>query len=170
MLPRYLSGVRMRARMTGSSIFRDLLGIGKLGGVLDVDRLARRGGHTVVDARGRRYEAQLEIPLQPFLDDLPMEEAEKPGPEPEAEGGRVLRLIMERGVVQPELLQGVPEVLDAALPRREHAAEDHGLGLLESRQGLSGRALFEGDRLPDPGVAQLLDPRDDVTDLAREEP
>ena len=65
---------------------RDSLGIGKLGGVVDLDDLARRVRHPVAHARGRRDEAQLEIPLQPLLDDLPVQEAEEPGPEPEARG------------------------------------------------------------------------------------
>ncbi len=96
-----------------------------------------------------------------------MEEAQEPGPEPEAEGGRVLRLVLERGVDQPELLERVPEVLDAAVAGREHAAEDHRLGFLESGEGMGRRLRLEGDGLADPGVAELLDPGDEVADLPR---
>ncbi len=98
MLPRYLSGVRMRASMTGSSMIGDLLGIGELGGILDLHDLAVVVRDAVVDARRRRDEVEPEIPLEALLDDLPVEEAQESDPEPEPERGRILRLVLERGV------------------------------------------------------------------------
>jgi len=99
-----------------------------------------------------------------------VEEAQEADPEPEPEGGGILRLVVEGGVRETELLKGVPEVLDAALARREHAAEDHGFGFLEAREGRRCRLVLPGDGLADPGVGQVFHPGDDVADLAGPDP
>ena len=41
------------------------------------------------------------------------------------------------------------------------------LASLKPGRGFGGRAVPVGDRVADPGIAQLLDPGDEVADLAR---
>ncbi len=63
----------------------------------------------VDDARRRRDEVQVELALEALLDDLHVEEPQKPAAEAEAERLGRVGLVGEGGVVQVELLQRVAE-------------------------------------------------------------
>ena len=70
-------------------------------------------------------EREIELPLEPLLHDLEVQHAEEPAAEPVTERERRLRLEVERGVVQAQLLERVAQpfvvgVLDRVEPREHH--------------------------------------------------
>ena len=80
---------------------------------------------------------------------------------------RMLRLVLEAGVVQAQLAERVAQILEIGGVDREHAAEHHRLRRPEARQRRRCRPAVVGDRVADPGVRQVLDARGDEADLAR---
>jgi len=90
-------------------------------------------------------------------------------PEAESERRRRLRLERERRVVQPQLLHRVAEVLVGVGLGREDRGEDHRLDVLEAGQGRLAGALRLGHRVADLRGVEVLDPGDDVSDLADRE-
>ena len=123
--------------------------------------------HDVVDDRGRgRDEVEVELALEPLLDDLEMQQAEEAAAEAEAERGGGLHLVGEAGVVEPQLAHRGAQVLEIGGVDGEQAAEHHRLRRLEAGQRLGGRALVVGDRVADAGVGDLLDLGGDEADLA----
>ena len=128
------------------------------------------GQRDLVDDRGRgRDEIEVELALEPLLDDLEMQEPEKAAAEAEAERGGRLHLVRKAGVVEPEPAHRRAQVLEIGGVGRKEAAEHDRLGRLEAWQRLGGRATVVGDRVADAGVGDLLDLRRDVADLARAE-
>src|SRR4051812_13697409 len=59
--------------------------IGDLRRVVELDDLAAVHLHAIAHARRRRDEVQVELALESFLDDLHVEQAEKPGTEAKTE-------------------------------------------------------------------------------------
>ena len=92
--------------------------------------------HAIAHARRRGQQLEIELALQPLLDDLHVQQAEKAAAESEAEGERALRLVAERGVVELQLADGVAQVLVVVGVDREDAGEDHRLHFLEAGQRL----------------------------------
>ena len=89
----------------------------------------------LVDDRGRGGDqVEVELALQPLLDDLEVQEAEEAAAEAEAERGRGLHLVGEAGVVQPELADGGAQLLEVGGVDREQAAEHHRLRRVEAGQ------------------------------------
>ena len=122
----------------------------------------------VLDVRGGRDERQPVLALEPLPRDLHVQQAEEPAAEAEAQGTRRLGLVRERGVVEPELLERLAQLGVLVAVDGVETAEHHRLGLPVPRQRLTpGRGV--GHRLTDPGLADVLDPRDQVADLARSE-
>ena len=119
--------------------------------------------------RGGGDEREVELPLEPLADDLHVQEPEEAAPESEPEGPGRLRLVGEAGVVEPELLQRVAQVGQLVAVDGEQPAEHHGLGVAVPGQGGGGRVGGRGDRLAGAGPADVLDPGDQVADLARAE-
>jgi len=73
-----------------------------------------------VDDRGRgRQEVEVELAGQPLLDDLEMEEAEKPTAEAEAKRHRGLRLVFKARIVEPQLGEAVAQPLEIGRIGRE---------------------------------------------------
>src|SRR5206468_12798972 len=118
------------------------------------------------DARRGGDEVEVIFAGQPLLDDLEVEEAQKPAPEPKAERGRGLHLEAERRVVEAELVEAVAELLEVVRVDREEAAEDHRLDELEAGQSLSGWPAGIGDGVADARLGDFLDLRGDEADLA----
>src|SRR5438309_643880 len=83
--------------------------------------------HPILDRRRRRDQVELELALQALLDDLEMQQPEEAAAKAEAEGGGVLGLVRERGVVQLQLLQGLLQVDELFGVARKQAGEDHRL-------------------------------------------
>ena len=99
--------------------------------VVDRDHAAaERPVDVVLDRRRRGDELEVELALEPLLDDLHVEEAEKPAAEAEPERHRALRLVGERGVVEVELLEGLAQERVVLAADRVDAREDQALGLL----------------------------------------
>ena len=81
--------------MTGSSIGLDRAGVGQARRRIDLDHLAVRLRHPVAHRGRGDQQLEVELALQPLLDDLHVEEAEEAAAEAEAEGGRGLGLVEE---------------------------------------------------------------------------
>jgi hypothetical protein len=79
--------------------------------VLHQHLLAVRLEDVVLHARDGGDEIEVELALEPLLHDLHVEETEEAAAEAEAEGGGGLGLVLERRVVELELLERVAEVL-----------------------------------------------------------
>ncbi len=111
-------------------------------------------------------EVEVELALQPLLDDLEVQQAEEAAAEAEAERGGGLHLVGEAGVVEPQPAHRRAQLLEVGGVDREEAAEHHRLRRLEARQRFRRRALVVGDGVADAGVGDLLDLRGDEADLA----
>ncbi len=121
----------------------------------------------LVDHRGRgRDEVEVELALEPLLDDLEVEQAEEAAAEAEAERGRTLHLEGEARVVEAQPAHGGPEVVEIRGIDREQAAEHDRLSRLEAGQGLSGGLAIVGDRVADARIGDILDLGRDEADLA----
>jgi hypothetical protein len=95
-----------------------------------------------------------------------VQQAEEATPEPEAERARALRLVLQRRVVQLQPLQRVPQGRVVVAVDREQPGVHHRLRVLVAAECL-GRAVHRcGDRVTDPGLADVLHTGDQVADLA----
>ena len=86
----------MRASMNGSSISSIWPGSGSLLGLSISSTSPLRGVHLVDDARRGGEQRDIELALQPLLDDLHVQQAEKSAAEAEAERIDALGLEEER--------------------------------------------------------------------------
>ena len=139
---------------------------GEVAGVGHPDLAAAFHDDAVDDVRGGGDERQVPLALQPLPDDLHVQQAEEPAAEPEAERGARLRLVDQRGVVEPELVERVPQLRVLVAVDRVQAGEHHRLGVVVAREGCCGRLADAGDRVADPRLADVLHAGDEVADLA----
>ena len=144
----------------------DLAGVGQAGGRIHVDDLAV-GLHHAVLHRGRGDD-QLEAKLafEALLDDLHVKEAKEAATEAKTERGRGLGLVVERGIVQAQLLHGLAQL--AVLVRLDgiEAREHHGFHVLEAGQRLGRGVAIVGHGVADLGFGDAFDPRDHKPDFA----
>ena len=146
------------------------VGFGQQRRVVDDDLAAAVGQLDVVfDRRRRGDEVEVELALEALLDDLHVEQAEEAAAEPEPERDRALRRVGEAGVVEVELLERVAQERVVLAADRVDPGEDQALGLLVAGQRLVGRPGDGRDRVADLRVADALEPRGDVADLAGDE-
>ena len=151
----------------GSSIWSIAHRIGHVGRVVQVAHRAVGQVHPV-DDRGRgRDQVEVEFARQPLLDDLEMQQAEKPAAEAEAERHRGLGLVFEARIVEAQLGEAVAQPLVIGGIGREQAAKHDRLHRLEAGQRRRGRAAVLGDRVADPAIGDGLDAGGDKADLAR---
>ncbi len=94
-----------------------------------------------------------------------MQQPEETATESESQRPGGLGLVGERAVVQPELLEGVPEVVELVRVDGIETAEHHRLGLTVSLQYVAGGTGRLGDGLTRPGLADVLDTGDEIADL-----
>ena len=139
--PTNSAGVRIIAVITGSSILRDVAGLGQLGRAVDLDDLAVGLGDAIQHARRRRDQVHVELALEPLLHDLHVQQAEESAAEAEAERDRGLRLEEERGVVQPQLLERLAQLGVLMALDRIEPGEHHRLQFLEARERLRRRPV-----------------------------
>ena len=85
-------GVRLLRRLNGAHV-------GIVVGIVHHDHAAVGLGDLIDDRGQGGNEVQVKFPLQPLLDDLHMEHAQKAAAEAEAQGGGGFRLEGEGGVV-----------------------------------------------------------------------
>src|SRR5207248_8312566 len=112
--------------------------VGKLRRIVD-GNLAGVGHDAVLDRWRCRDQVDVVLAFEPFLDDVEMEQPQEPGSEPEAEGLRVLRLVDERRVIEPQLLERIPKRWILLAEDRKEAGEDHRL-----RRPVAGERLARG--------------------------
>src|SRR5204863_9589171 len=98
-----------------------------------------------------------------------VEQPEEAAAEPEPERRRGFRLVEERRIVQPQLLERLAKLGVLVSLYRIQAREDHRLQLFETGKRLGRRARCVRDRVADLRVADLLDVRDEKPDLAHSE-
>ena len=167
--PGVVAGGDDDGRQAGLGHRLDLGRGGHLGGVGHHLDGAAGDGDPVLHRGGGGDEGQVELPLEALADDLHVQQAQEAAAEPEAERARRLGLVGEAGVVEPELLQRLPELGQLVAVDRVEPGEDHGLGLPVAGQRPGRGAAVLGDGLARAGLAHVFDPGDEVADLARTE-
>ena len=121
----------------------------------------------MVDHAGQRgHKIQIELALQPLLNDLHVEHSKKAAAEAEAQRHGGFRLEGQGGVVELELLQRVPQVGVLAAVLGVDAAVHHGLGGTVAGQRLGGRRGRIGDGVAHTGVLDVFDAGGKVAHLA----
>ena len=108
---------------------------------------------------------QVKFSLQTLLDDLHVEHPQEAHAEPEPQCHRGLRLKAQRGIVELELFQGVPQVGVFTAVLGVDAAVDHGLGRTIAGQRFCRRILYAGDCIAYAGVPDVLDGGGEVAHL-----
>ena len=116
--------------------------------------------------RHGRNHIHVELPVQPLLHDLQMEQAEEAAAESEAQGQGRLGLEDQGGVVELELLEGGTEILVLVGLDRIDSGEKHGLDLLETGYRLGAGTVHMGDGIADLHLHRRLDAGDDVAHVA----
>jgi hypothetical protein len=147
--------------------------------MLDIGRIRHVGGvvqfhHAAVgledfidDARRGGDEIEVEFALQPFLDDLQVQQAQEPAAEAETQSGRRFHLILETGVVEAQFGEAVLEVFELGRIHRVQPAEhDRHTRLETGKRRVAGFAIV-GDGVADLAVRHLLDAGDDKAHFAR---
>jgi hypothetical protein len=141
-------------------------GIGKLGGVVDLDDGAFGEKNLVGDRRGCLNNLDMALTFEPFLNNLNVEHAEEPTAEAEAEGLTGLRRESETGVVQTQSSDGVAQFFELSLTGGIEIAEDHLLRLAVTGESFIRRVERKGDGIADVDIFEGFDGGDDVADFA----
>ena len=106
--------------------------------------------------------------LEPLLHDVHVQQAEEAAAEAEAQRLRDFGLVVQRRVVQVQLLERVAQRLVLVGFHRVEAGEYLRLDFLEARAAALRRGVRpRGQRVADLGGARFLDAGDDEADLAR---
>ncbi len=111
--------------------------------------------------------SMLVLALQPLLDDVHVQEPEKAAAEAETQRLRDFRLVVQRRIVQFELVERVAQRFVLVGFHRVEPGEHLRLDVLEAGQRGCCRPRRERHRVADLGRVDLLDARDDETDFAR---
>jgi hypothetical protein len=122
--------------------------------VLDQHLLAVRLEHVVLHAGDGGDQVQVELALEALLHDLHVQQPEEAAAEAEAQRRGRLRLVLQRGVVELQLLEGVAQVLVLLRVGGVHAGEHEGAHGLVAGQWLAGPILGVEDGV---AGARLLD-------------
>jgi hypothetical protein len=145
----------------------DLGRVGEIARVLEDQERAVGAVHVILHRRHGRDEIEVELALQPLLHDLHVEQTEEAAAEAEAERGGRLGLVVERRVVERELLQRVPERLVLLRIGGVEPGEHHGLHVAIAGQQLGRAVVGIEDGVAHAGVAHVPEARDQVANLAR---
>ena len=150
---------------------RDLDGRGVRVIVRVVDHEHRAVGlrDAVDDARQRRDEVKIKLALEPLLNDLHVQHAEKAAPEAEAERDRRLRLERERGVVELELFERIAQVGVLRAVLGVNAAVDHRPRRAVAGQRFGGGAGRLGHGVAHARVFHVFDARREIAHVAAAE-
>src|SRR5690606_26090845 len=98
--------------------------------------------------------------------DLEMEHAEEAAAEPAAEDARGLLLERERGVREPQALEGLAELREVVLALRVYRCPDNGARAREARERGQGAAELP-HRVAHRDLPRLLEARHDIAYLPR---
>ena len=94
-----------------------------------------------------------------------MQQTEETDPESESEGARGLRFIGQGRVVELQLLQRLPQLIEVVAINGVQAGVNHGVRVPITAEILGGGSGGAGDRVTHPGLAHVLHPGDQVADL-----
>ena len=122
--------------------------------------------HLVDDGRRRRDEVHVVLALEPLLHDIHVQQAEETAAKAEPQSLRNFRLVMQRRVVELELVERVAQRLVLIGFDRVEAREHLRLDLLETRQRRGRGAIGERHGVADLGGVDLLDAGDDEAYIA----
>ena len=126
--------------------------------------------HAELDVGRGRDQLKVELPLQPLLHDVHVQQAEEPATEPEPQRGGHLWFVVQGGVGQLQPVEGFAELGVVAAFGREQARPHHGLRLAVSGELFGGAALAgERDRVAHLRLVHVLQPGDEVAHLPRAE-
>ena len=133
-----------------------------------LDGLLRAVGQDdlVGDGRRRLDHVEVVLALEALLHDLHVEQAEEAAAEAEAERLAGHGLEVERGVRERERRQAFAQALEVAGVRREEVRVHHVDRRAVAGEHLHLRPLVDRHRVADAHVAEVLDVRDEVADLA----
>ena len=115
---------------------RDLDHVGHVGRVVQFLHRAVGEQQPVDDAGRGGDQVEVELALQPLLDDFQMQQAKEAAAIAEAERGTGFHFIGEGGVVEAQLADRGAQILEIGGVDREQAAEHHRLRRLEAGQRL----------------------------------
>src|SRR4029078_6971540 len=101
-----------------------------------------------------------ELALESLLPGLRVRQPEETAPEAEAQRRRRFRLVEERCVVQPQLLERIAQLRILVPFDRIKPGDPHRLQLLEAWKRLDGGTAALGYRVADFGIRNFLDVRD----------
>ena len=118
-------------------------------------------------ARRRGDQIEVELPVQTLLDDLEVKQAEEAAAEPEPQRRGILRLELEARIVQAQLGQTGPQLLEFGRIRRIQTAEDDRQVRLEPFERLRRRFAVVRHRVAHLAVGHGLDGGTQIPDLAR---
>ena len=104
--------------------------------------------------------------LEPLPHDLHVQQPQVPDAEPETERPRHLGFVAERAVVEPQLLEGITQIVEGVAVDGVQPAEDHRFRLQVAGQRLRGRARRLGDGLARSSLSHVLDAGDEIPHLA----
>ena len=120
----------------------------------------------VLDRRRRRDEVEIELPLQPFLDDLHVEQPQEPAAEPEPQRDRALGLEREARVVEVQLVECFAQHRVVLATDGIDAGEHEALGRLVPGERRARRSCLRRDGVADLCLADVLETGRDVAHLA----
>ncbi len=144
------------ALIQGSSIWAICIGSGMSEGVVQLLHAAVGARDVVNHRRRRRDQVEVEFARQPLLDDLQMQQSQKPAAKAEAQRRRAFGLVMEACIVQAQLAQAVAQLFEVIGIHREQPAPDHGESRAEACQGLARRPAVIGDGVATSQSATVL--------------
>ena len=112
------------------------------------------------------YQVEIAIALEPLLDDLAVQHAEKAATEPEAQSFRNLGGIGEAGVIEPELGERFAQSFEIVVVDGIESAIDHRLRLIVAGECLRRGVKCIGHGVADVDVGDVFDLRGEIADLA----
>src|SRR5690606_998159 len=111
-------------------------------------------------------QVQVVFALETLLDDLHMQHAEEADAEAEAKGIGAFRLVLQRSIVEGQLLQCIAEIFEVIRADREQAGIDLWLDPLEARQHFDIWGSGQGQGVAYRRPVNVLDTSDDEAHLA----
>ena len=145
----------------------DLRGVRQRRRAVDGQHRAVRLEHLILHRGRGEDDVHVILALEPFLDDLHVEQAQKAKPVAKAKRLAALRLVRERGIVELQLLQRIAQVVVVVRVARVEAGKDHRLERAVAGQLLRRRLRRQRDRVAHVEVLQRLQPGGDIAYLAR---
>ena len=140
--------------------------VGQIARILEQQHVTVGPIDVVLHRGDRGDEAQVELALQPLLDDLHVQQTEKAAAETEPERGGRLGLVVEAGVVEHQLLERVAQPLILVRVGRIDAGEHHRLDVAVAGQQRGRAVVRVEDGVAHPRVADTAQAGDHVAHLA----